>query len=559
MKRHLLIAGVISSLLGLGAQQGIHLPQDPVLLLELDGPARLRTVFAASNLLRMLESPEAAELGRAVRDELLTEDAQLYPFLEGLWDSLSSYEGRLRLGMHVVPVEDSFFPSLLFTLEMTDAGSDRKALMQLLDGLEGTEQQLLIRGEKLRVFTPDDVSMEFTMPTLIDGKQVTIFGHEISSILPEFLSVHADNRVTTKSPEAPISARFDVPAFMERLFPKNEFIMPLKVTGLMDELGFLSLQPINTWITPAGKHIVMRTEIGWDPTKPGLTGLFLSPRNSEPHGLLDLVPRTSLDWSLMHLDLGKAYAFLKKVLGKTPFADAFPTLSSEIDVQIRMSLEKDLLAHLGDEILVLGKGIALEPDSAANFLGIGPLHVDVDLAETEDEDEYADPPELGGDVCIAISLDDEKAFATSLEKLIRSRGLHASRRRSEHRGVRVQMIFLLGTYQISYAIADGLFLAAYGKDGLENLRAVLDMSAQKQRGEKIAALPRLIRDRLKHVGKRWQDLSTMSLAPLLTAPEFQANRKLMYSIADMFKKYDVNVMVTATDYAPARATSTTVW
>jgi len=230
---------------------------------------------------------------------------------------------------------------------------------------------------------------------------------------------------------------------------------------------------------------------------------------------------------------------------------------TELDEQIHMSLKEDLLAHLGKEILVLGAGVALEQDPSVTTANLGPLFVDLDLGgEAEDDEEV---PGLSGDTCVVISLLDEKARAISLEKLIRSRGLHVSRRRSDYLGTTIQTIPLLGAYQISYAIADEMLLLAYGKAGVENLRAVLDMSASKKSGKDAPAFSRLVRERMSLVGERWQDLSSTSIVPLLSGPEFRGNRKLVNLVIDLLKKHNLHVMVAATDYEGAKARTTAVW
>jgi len=125
---------------------------------------------------------------------------------------------------------------------------------------------------------------------------------------------------------------------------------------------------------------------------------------------------------------------------------------------MKVRLKEDLIDHLGTEMLSLA-------DLAA---------------QAEEIDPDQDDPLAGiGSSCIGIGLRNGKAFAASLESMLRSQGLHASRKTEDYQGNKIHRLPLGGLIEVEYCVTDELMLLAIGKgeSARQSLRGVLDARA----------------------------------------------------------------------------------
>src|SRR5688572_28642178 len=87
-------------------QAQAFLPEKPLLLVELDGPARLAQAFAATDVGAMLAAKEAADFWPALTRFARVDAGEpewLRPMVDALLAGVRSYGGRIRFAWAVEP------------------------------------------------------------------------------------------------------------------------------------------------------------------------------------------------------------------------------------------------------------------------------------------------------------------------------------------------------------------------------------------------------------------------------------------------------------------------
>src|SRR5687768_3780220 len=116
--------------------------------------------------------------------------------------------------------------------------------------------------------------------------------------------------------------------------------------------------------------------------------------------------------------------------------------------------------------------------------------------------------------CYVLSLRDGKAFAASVETMLRARGLHAARKSEEYGGTKVHLLRLAGIVELEYAIFEDLLLVAIGEDApRQHLRGVID--ARRQGGS--AELPKELAPYVAALPKGWAGIQMSPIAAMLGA------------------------------------------
>ncbi|MBI5853537.1 MAG: hypothetical protein HZB39_21215, partial [Planctomycetes bacterium] len=151
-------------------------------------------------------------------------------------------------------------------------------------------------------------------------------------------------------------------------------------------------------------------------------------------------------------------------------------------------LHKDLLGALDGQLLLMN-------DTTANFEG----------GAGEEEDF-----EMQGLYTVVVGLRDPASFEAMLERVLRSRGLHAARKTAEYRGTKVRSMSVL-VAELHYAfVAEGMVIGI-GPTGADNVRKVVDQSLARAEGQASAAPDAAIAKRLALLAPGWRDLGTSSL------------------------------------------------
>lgn len=216
----------------------------------------------------------------------------------------------------------------------------------------------------------------------------------------------------------------------------------------------------------------------------------LLPPAGRTSSLQDLVPFSRQDAYFMYLDvsrLPKALRPAMQVVLDIPDPDqAWEQVKSMFEGRFRMDLEKDLLAHIGSDWIVVG-------------------HVDFrrEIEAVENGDGFEDV-ELGPDdeAVFGVSLKNPQAFAKALDRIIRGMGLHPSRRRWEYGGqtcYRIQNVAL--PFAFYYAVTGRCCYFGVDEGGKASIEALIDAENRSAQG-KPAVWPQHL-DTLRQ--KSWRD------------------------------------------------------
>ena len=158
-----------------------------------------------------------------------------------------------------------------------------------------------------------------------------------------------------------------------------------------------------------------------------------------------------------------------------------------------MRLEEDLLDHVGGEFLMVGGDtLGREPD--------------------DDSPEAAFASMEGA--CFGVLLRDAQSFGDSLEKLIRSRGMHAARKTEDYRGYQVRNLNFLGT-PLYYVVSDKLCLVGMGATGGDELRAILDEENDRKNGVARGPFPEGVQERIDAVSGDWIGIGVNSVDDMI--------------------------------------------
>lgn len=499
------------------------LPQDPaptpfvakdaVVVVQIDGPAALRTAFAQTRLAKALRAQAIAQawapLSKEI-DEVIAEARKEAPFdLDLVLRILDGYSGRATLALHLdaqhAAGPEPGFPGVVVIALAGDGSSDLAGIGETLrkasegSGAKGL-RDLKAGDVVLRVATEDEI--EFTLPAMVEGQLVSFVGGDLEKRVPRLLALRpAEGHLPTEDQRAKgLHAFVDGKAFLRlllQLAEENGTDLPMDPATLFAALGCDTVRDLHVHAAPAGEHLLVRVSLGYEGTPRGLTAIYAAEDAGAPH-LLPLVPRALPLWSVSPFRIREMFAMVAGVWDL--LGDTLPMSREDGERKFaeffKVRLREDLLAHLGDEMLsVVDAGAMAAGRREAEDAGRG------------GEDPFA---ELSG-VALALELRDAKAFGASFERLIRSRGLHTARKREEYQGQTVFAQRILGSAGFEYAITDRVFVIGIGNAGARGLRAILDEEAARKAGQPPAEMHPDIHARLALCPKGYEGITCYDL------------------------------------------------
>jgi hypothetical protein len=229
-------------------------------------------------------------------------------------------------------------------------------------------------------------------------------------------------------------------------------------------------------------------------------------------------------------------------------------VQAEFARDMKVRLKEDLIDHLGDELLTVQ---------------------DMNVALDEDEDAASPFAAIEG-TCFAIQLRNGRAFGESLEKMLRSRGLHASRKTEDYQGLKLHSMRLAGLVEVEYAVADDMLVISIGSDesSKQSMRSVLDASANPAA---VGELPTAVKDLVGKLPAGWSGLSAMpmflwfeiaaSLAEfgyysaegIEQMPELEHAFEMVRAVGGELERYGLKTMVSTNYSRPNRFTVRYLW
>jgi hypothetical protein len=507
---------------------GRFLPQQALLQIECDGPARMAELFRETRVAQLLQSEELREtllpFAQSFWEQWRGTAQQIGISSQGLLRFAKRYDGRMAIAVGAQPQgllgggsADAWALVALSPGEGLDFASVQRVVRGFLEANEATRSVRQL-GQQELVFRRMQ-ELEFLLPVVLEGCLVFAVAQDADSLVAAMRK--AMSRATEAKPKlgGPKEGASRAPAVFELRAPMapwwNMMEQQLRAPGgaadpetaLLREL--LERSKLTAW-TEFGMRVQPRgefAELGFvmpNLRKAGGAWPLILP-GPEPFALARYVPRDLDAWQLSQLDLAgmlqlyfEADAAVQGVgkgegesEGERPAqgAGARAQFDRIVAQATGLRLQEDLLDLLGGEFLQLGQ-------ASVTSSGSGPTG-------------------LGG-LCYALELRDHARFGASLEKLLRKRGMHAARREIETEHGSYFRLPVLGLFDVSYAIRPGMLIAGLGDEGAALIERALAAPARQD-----VPRPAAIAARLAALGEGQQLGGSLPIGGLLRVLEEQ--------------------------------------
>lgn len=435
-------------------------PARPLLEIELDGPAQVRTALLPTNLGSRLASQEARELWAPLQRMLATLLAEAGIEGEAAADlerQVLAYGGRMRLTLDVDDVLAEQRTGRLFDLPLlgalrlrpdghTDLAALGRAVASIMKSKIVAPPAEVTAGERRLQTLRVAPGLDASLPEMIDGELVVFLGTDIARAVTQATAVRA--APDTALAGSVLAIRADL-ARAVTLAARRDFAGSERQAQVAERFfGMRALRDAHLLVSAAGPQVMVELNMGFGEGPRGLFDALFPDRPGLPK-LIDLLPEGADSWKAGRFDLQSFVATLLDVIGLE--MENRKEMEQSMRDQLGFDLQTDMIAHTGDSYLVLGSSWM-----------------------SGDEDAH----ELDG-ACLAFALDDAAAFAPRWKKVCDLLAVFADDLgSSEHRDVSITTWRWPNQRTMSFAVSRGLLLLGWGDDGLARLQAIIEREAQ---------------------------------------------------------------------------------
>ncbi|MCR9247966.1 MAG: hypothetical protein NXI31_23290 [bacterium] len=487
------------------AQSNRFIPQDAQVVLRLAAPARWKTEFAGTKIAEVFGGQAFAPMLAGIKQGFMggrNPDEGVDPeLMESMWDN---YEGEITVALHVdaEDIGDSIMEdrapamAIAFALSPHDSFDLNELAVQLRQMIENKEGDTLNEievGEQSLLCKQED-GIHLTVPTMIDDHLVMLFSTDMETFGERMIT--SENRHpgagAGKAMFCHIDAKQGIDALMDFVAWQMENDLnapPIDVVQLLTDLGLGCVRSIELSVAADGEQLVVESNLATTAEERGLLGALLVDKPTLD--TLRYVPPAATAFSVQAFDVSAIYKTISNIWNGA--AEVLPIGFEDVEIMFeeatKVRLHDDLIAHFGKEMLSL-------TDYEAQ-------------ADADPEDMTA----MFAGSCFGIALTDGVAFGESLEKALRSRGLHAARKTEEYESIKVYRLRLAGAFEIEYAITDDLLLLALGGDesSRAQLRSVLDTRANPSAG-----LPKAVAQFADSAPTGWNGVAVTPMATVMS-------------------------------------------
>lgn len=543
-------------------------PADSTVVLRLAGPAKWKQQFASTQITKVLQGQSLAPIMSqmtAAMDQAMEGIRQSGKFDADLVESmLKDYAGDITVALHLDLsnladlMQTGETPAMGVAIAMApDSSYDLAKLVAAIEKSAdanaaelGTMRDLAIGDTRLRVAQKEEGAT--ALPALVDGHLVFLAGNDLDKFAAKVLAT--DNRFAA-TVDGPMFLHAEIGAAMNTLIDTigeqvGAMGAPFDPAQIMRDIGLGSLTSLQMSMGNDGKHVTAEYRIGMTEANRGMFDLMTGPASTPK--LLRCVPSSAESFTVTPLQAGRLLEFVGKIwsaLGDDVPMSWEQAMASATDA-LKVRLQEDVFAHIGGELLIL-------QDPEATMAG---------MAEAEDDEEGMLAAVNG--TCLGLALRDGKAFAESIEKMVRARGLHASRKTEEYQGTKVHKIKLAGILDLEYAITDDVMLLGLGSGEAthRSLRAILDARASTEPG-----LPTAAKDHVAALPEGWNGISCSSMASTFSAisaaleatgempEEARMIGEVLKGVAGDLKRLGIDRIVSTTYSTPSGITARLRW
>ena len=481
-------------------------PDDAVAVVRTVGLASWAEQFGKTNVGRAFAAATVQKAGRRLWTTAMAEPgfaSATVSRLEALAAALAGHAGEIVVAA-TADLRDLADRPPKFAVMLAMAGGDDE-----LDALEDATRQALgaggderrIEGESFVVHRLADY--EITAPVRRHGASFVFVGAELTLAIPEFWRERQEaHAAASELRRGPFVARFELPFLLQlkdALLPvleQREGVPPAVVEAIVDLIGLRSLGTLTYRIAADDADVVQEAVLELRAGERGLLGALLPPRTGAA-GILESLPAAARNWSAWRFDTGQVLDLYRRTF--EVLRDVLPMTREQVEAKFtefaKVRLVEDVLAHVGDEAL------RLEDFAPPSATGEPTL------------DELASHGNRG---CLVLKLRDATAFAASLEKALRARGLHAGRKTEDYGDARIHRFKPLG-FSLEYSIAGDVLIVGIGggETVTQYVRSILDRVAERAKGNPRAELRPEVAARLRALPADWTMLDIGSMEELL--------------------------------------------
>lgn len=512
MRTSLLLLALASSSLLPAQDKGSFrfVPADADAVLRLAAPAKWKQQFATAQITKLFTGStlgpivemagKSMDQGMAQLRESGAFDADL---VESLW---SNYKGDLVIAASIdfagLPqaMQVNGMPSFGLVIALTPDGAydHGKLAAELQKRIEESANETftdLQVGEHRFRASKTEGEPGATLPTLVDGHLLMLVSDDLEKFAAKVLGDSPRFSAADGTSAMYMNAKFG-PMMKAVVELADAFAdAPVDMGPILAATGLTTLESFSMSMGAEGKHLAGQFDMDFAAGDKGLFGMLLG--GSGAPKMLRAVPANADTFSVSSFNLGALYTTVGKIW--SAMGDQVPMTWEEAQgafaEEMKVRLKEDLFDHLGNEMLSV-------QDIAASAAA---------AAEADEENPLA----MFDGSCFALQLRDGKAFGESLEKMLRARGLHASRKTEDYQGLKVHRLRLAGLVELEYAVADDMLALAVGnsESSRQALRNVLDARANPAAA---GELPAAAKEGVAGLPGGWTGLSVVSMAAWMT-------------------------------------------
>jgi len=389
-------------------------------------------------------------------------------------------------------------PSFSFVIALTPDGEfDLSAVAKEFERMIENDSN---RGTNLRDMVVGDLTLrrqdnggeepDVVLPFMLEDHLVILAGSDLEKSAAKLIG--QDSRFQKPTNDAPIYMSLEVGKLIETVTNSVDNAI-LEVGDVMSMFGLTALQDLSIKIRPNEESVMTELQIGMAEEGRGIFDMFVA-SDKQPK-LLQAVPVNSDAFSVSTVNMAPLYTVIADMwtlaadTGGVPIS--FDGAMEAFTEMTKVRMKEDLIDHLGTEMLSV--------QSPTSF---------TDPAGYEDTAEA-----MFTGTTYGLALRDGEAFAASIEKMIRSRGMHVGRKKEKYGDVTINRMKLAGLIELEYVIDNDLFLISFGGDegSLQNLRGILDARASDEQ-----ELPNVVQKYGDAFPPGWSGIGAMPIGAILT-------------------------------------------
>ncbi len=545
------------------AQGRLPLPEKPLVRIAVDMPARLKTEFAETRVGELLSSSDMRDVWTSLKKLVASEsggepDVDLTPDQQHLVDLLEKVDGRATFALQLEMGADSQseVPDGFATLALQSSDGDtldeiHTVLTELIQEHEPTLVDVEVEGQAfLAMETDEDTGAKVFLPVRRGDAILMFVGTDLEERVGAALRAAAEAGGEVEKTSSAIEGDVDLQGVLalaktaldERQSRSGADSDEPDAATIFSKLRLDGLRAMRLSMAPHGEHVVIDVAVTNDPQQPTILDV-IRPRKAGRPSLLPLAPRNHDSWSLGCFRLDELIQIALDVAGEFKPGLDMDTIDGLFAQRLDgLSLKDDLLAHIGDEFLMLEDVKARQEADPTN-------------------------PFAGADgTAVALQLKDAAAFAKTIDEILKSTGLRAARKQKDYRGIQTNEMPLLGMLPITWAYGADFVVLGLGPAGAGQARLVLDADLARRDGQEPPPFADAVQSRLELMPADWSGISVTDVVPMIDTVAMGIDAAGETQLADIVRQigalvrgHELGEVVGTTTSSEGRLLGRTVW